>query len=44
MMKAVGVAVIVLVALYFVDQQFAQGKYTDAAQHMAGQIRHSTGI
>jgi hypothetical protein len=43
-MKAVGAAIIVLVALYFVDQLLAQGKYTDAAQRMAGQIRHSTGI
>jgi hypothetical protein len=44
MMKAIGAAIIVLVALYFVDQQLAQGKYTDAAQRMAMQVRHSTGI
>jgi hypothetical protein len=44
MMKAVGAAIIVLVGLYFVDQLLAQGKYTDAARFMAGQIRHSTGI
>jgi hypothetical protein len=43
-MKALGAAVIVLVALYFVDQLFAHGKYTAAAQRMAMQIRHSTGI
>lgn len=44
MKKAFGAVVIVLVALYLVDQLLAQGKYTDAAQRMAGQIRHSTGI
>jgi hypothetical protein len=43
-MKAVGVAIIILVALYFADQELAQGKYTDAALRMAMQIRHSTGI
>jgi len=44
MKKAVGAAIIVLAVLYLVDQLLAQGKYTDAAQRMAGQIRHSTGI
>jgi hypothetical protein len=44
MKKVIGAAIIVLVALYFIDQLLAQGKYTDAAQRMAGQIRHSTGI
>jgi hypothetical protein len=44
MKKVIGAAIIVIVALYFVDQLLAEGKYTDAAQHMAGQIRHSTGI
>jgi hypothetical protein len=44
MKNAFGVAIIVLVALYVFDQLVAQGKYTDAAQRMAGQIRHSTGI
>jgi hypothetical protein len=44
MKKVVGAAVIVLAVLYFADQQLAQGKYTDAVQRMAGQIRHSTGI
>ena len=43
-LKAVGAAIVILVALYFADQVFAQGKYTDAAQRMAMQIRHSTGI
>jgi hypothetical protein len=43
-MKVIAAVLIVFVALYFVDQLLAQGKYTDAAQRMAGQIRHSTGI
>lgn len=43
-LKAVGAAITILVALYFADQLFAQGKYTDAAQRMAMQMRHSTGI
>jgi hypothetical protein len=44
MKRVIGAAIIVLVVLYFVDQLLAQGRYTDAAQRMAGQIRHSTGI
>jgi hypothetical protein len=44
MKNAIGVVLIVLVALYVTDQLVAQGKYTDAAQRMAQQIRHSTGI
>jgi hypothetical protein len=44
MKRVIGAAIVVLLALYFVDQLLAQGKYTDAAQRMAGQIRHSTGI
>jgi hypothetical protein len=43
-MKATGTAIILLVALYFADHELAHGKYTDAAQRMAMQIRHSTGI
>jgi hypothetical protein len=43
-MKAVGAAIIILVALCFADQELAQGKYTDAAKRMAMQMRHSTGI
>jgi hypothetical protein len=43
-MKALGAAIIVLVALYIADQMFAQGKYTDAAHRMAMQMRHSIGI
>jgi hypothetical protein len=43
-MKALGAAIVVLVALYVADHVLAQGKYTDAAQRMAMQMRHSTGI
>ena len=43
-MKAIGATIIVVVALYFADQEFTQGKYTDAAKRMVMQIRHSTGI
>jgi hypothetical protein len=38
-MKAVGVAIVTLVALYFADQEFAQGKYTPGTQRMVEQIR-----
>jgi hypothetical protein len=34
-MKAIGAAIIVLAALYLADQEFAHGKYTDAAYRMA---------
>jgi hypothetical protein len=43
-MKAVGAMIIAVVALYFADQELAQGKYTDVAKRMVMQIRHSTGI
>jgi hypothetical protein len=43
-MKALGAAAIVLVVLYFADQQFAQGQFTNAVQQMASQMRHSMGI
>lgn len=43
LMKVLGAAVIVLAVLYFADQQFAQGRYTDAVQQMAGQMMHSLG-
>jgi hypothetical protein len=49
-MKVLGAAVIVLVVLYFADQQFAQGHYTDAIQQntdaiqqMGAQMMHSLG-
>jgi len=43
-MKGLGAAAIVLVVLYFADQQFTQGQYSSAVQQMALQIRHSLGI
>ena len=42
-MKVLGATVIVLVVLYFADQQFAQGHYTDAVQQMGAQMMHSLG-
>jgi len=44
LMKALGAIAIVLVVLYFADQQFTQGQYSSAVQQMALQIRHSLGI
>ena len=43
-MKVLGAAVIVLVVLYFADQQFAHGHYTDAVQQLGAQMMHSFGI
>ena len=43
-MKAIGAALLALVAAYLADQQFAQGKYTSATRQMIAQIRHSTGL
>lgn len=43
-MKGLLIAVGIIMALYTADQQFAQGKYTDALQHMVSQIRHSFGV
>lgn len=43
-MKALGAAAIVLVVLYFADQQLSQGQFTSAVQQMASQMRHSLGI
>jgi hypothetical protein len=43
LMKVLGATVIVLVVLYFADQQFAQGHYTDAVQQMCAQMMHSLG-
>ncbi len=42
-MKAFLVAAGILAVLYLADQQFAQGKYTQAAGRMATQMRHSFG-
>lgn len=43
-MKAIGVALALLFAAYLTDQYFANGKYTDAANRMVTQMRHSTGL
>ena len=43
-MKVLGAAAIVLVVLYFADQQYAQGQYIDAVQRMGAQMMHSLGI
>ena len=43
-MKAIVSAIVALLVLYFVDQEFAAGKYTDAAKSTLGQIAHSFGI
>ena len=34
----------IIAALYFADQYFAQGRYTDALEHMINQMRHSFGV
>jgi len=43
-MKALGAAVVVLIVLYFADQEFTQGQYTDAVRKLAAQLLHSLGI
>ncbi len=43
-MKTIIAAVIAVAALYVVDQQFTNGRYTDVAERMIGQIRHSLGM
>ena len=43
-MKFIGAALIAIAALFVLDQQLSAGRYTQAAQQMIGQIRHSTGI
>jgi len=43
-MKVLGAAAIVVVVLYFADQQFTQGQFTNAFQQMVMQMRHSLGI
>jgi hypothetical protein len=43
-MKVLGAVAIVVVVLYFADQQFTQGQVTIAVQQMASQMRHSMGI
>jgi hypothetical protein len=43
-MKGLLIAVGIIVALYIADQQYAQGKYTYALQHIVNQMRHSFGV
>jgi hypothetical protein len=43
-MKVLGAAVVVLIALYFADQEFAQGKFTDTVRQVGAQMLHSVGI
>jgi hypothetical protein len=43
-MKGLLIAVGIIAALYVADQHYAQGKYTDALQHMVMQMRHSFGV
>jgi hypothetical protein len=43
-MKVLGAAVVVLIALYFADQEFAQGQYTDAVRQIGAQVMHSFGV
>jgi hypothetical protein len=44
LMKVLGAVVVVLIALYFADQEFAQGKFTDTVRQVGAQIMHSLGI
>ena len=44
LMKVLGAAVGVLIALYFSDQEFAHGQFTDAVQRIGAQMMHSFGI
>jgi hypothetical protein len=44
LMKVLGAAAGVLIALYFADQEFAQGQFTDAVRHVGAQMMHSFGI
>jgi hypothetical protein len=43
-MKVLGIAVCALIALYFADQEFADGQFTDAVQRVGAQMMHSFGI
>jgi hypothetical protein len=43
-MRAIVALIIAITVLYVVDQEFADGKYTDAVKVVIGQLRHSTGI
>ena len=43
-MRVFGAGAIILMVLYFADQQYAHGQYTDAVRQMAAQMMHSFGI
>ncbi len=43
-MRAMVAAIIAIVALYAIDQEFAAGRYTEAVKLVIGQLRHSLGI
>jgi hypothetical protein len=43
-MRAIVAAIIAIVILYLVDQEFTAGHYTDAVKSAIGQLRHSLGI
>ncbi len=43
-MRAIVAAVIAVSVLYLLDQQVTNGRYTDAAEQMVGQIRQSLGM
>ena len=43
-MKGFLIAVGIIAAPYLADQQFSQGKYTDAVGRMESQMRHSFGV
>jgi hypothetical protein len=43
-MKGFLIAAGIIAALYGADQLYAQGKYSDALQHMVTQMRHSFGV
>jgi hypothetical protein len=43
-MRGFLIAAGIIAALYLADQQFSQGKYTDAVGRMVSQMRHSFGI
>jgi hypothetical protein len=43
-MKVLGAAAIMLIALYFADQELAHGQCTDAVRQIGTQMMHSFGI
>jgi len=43
-MRAIMAAIIAIVILYLVDQEFTAGYYTDGVKLMLRQLRHSLGI